>query len=455
MRNRRLFLLSLCAGTFLNPFNSSIIAVSLVSFRDAFDLSVSEVTWVVTAFYVASASVQPILGRLTDTQGPRRLFLWGMAVIVLGSVLAVAATSWATVVVARVIIACGTSAAFPATIKLIECHAPPEARTAMLAKVQMAANIGVSVGPVVGGALLMLSGWRATFLVSVPIAAAAAGLVLICVDPDGPRLDRRPWARHLADLDLVGVFLQAAVLLAVILLVLGPGEVPRAAWGAAAVAAIVGLALNSRRHPNPALDTRTLTANPALRRMFPAWLLSCVVYYVGMYGLPQTLQDLGNVPPGTVGLVMVPMALLSALVTPVVIWSFARWGADRVALAGGALNLLACVACAAVLVDPGPALGVAAACGIGLANGVITLALGQRVFQAAPGGHLGSAMGLFQGLRYVGAILGSCVLGLAFDARASSAGWAASTAVAGVAGAAALVFVARGNRPRGGVGGRE
>ena len=66
-------------GTSLNPLNSSMIAVALVVLREDFRLDVATVTWVITAFYITSAAGQPLMGRLADRFGPRRLFMLGMA----------------------------------------------------------------------------------------------------------------------------------------------------------------------------------------------------------------------------------------------------------------------------------------------------------------------------------------------------------------------------------------
>jgi MFS family permease len=91
----------LSLGTALNPLNSSMIAVALVVLRGDFGLDVAAVTWVVTSFYLASAAGQPVMGRLADRFGPRRMFMLGMALVAATCALAPFAPNFALLCVAR------------------------------------------------------------------------------------------------------------------------------------------------------------------------------------------------------------------------------------------------------------------------------------------------------------------------------------------------------------------
>ena len=95
----------LSLGTALNPLNSSMIAVALVVLRADFGLDVAAVTWVVTSFYLASAAGQPLMGRLADRFGPRRMFMLGMALVAVTCAVAPLAPSFAVLCVARAVMA--------------------------------------------------------------------------------------------------------------------------------------------------------------------------------------------------------------------------------------------------------------------------------------------------------------------------------------------------------------
>ena len=100
----------LSLGTSLNPLNSSMIAVALVVLRADFGLDVATVTWVITSFYLTSAAGQPLMGRLADRFGPRRLFMIGMALVAVTCALAPFAPNFAVLCVARAVMALPTSA---------------------------------------------------------------------------------------------------------------------------------------------------------------------------------------------------------------------------------------------------------------------------------------------------------------------------------------------------------
>src|SRR5437762_10687356 len=73
----RRFVVASSFGSVLNPVNSSIIAVALVSIGHAFGVGASATTWLVSALYLATAIGQPMMGRLADLVGPRRVYLFG------------------------------------------------------------------------------------------------------------------------------------------------------------------------------------------------------------------------------------------------------------------------------------------------------------------------------------------------------------------------------------------
>ena len=131
---------ALSLGTALNPLNSSMIAVALVVLREDFGLDVATVTWVITAFYLTSAAGQPLMGRLADRFGPRRLFMLGMALVAVTCALAPFAPNFALLCVARAFMALGTATAYPSAVVMVGALAS-EANvksTRPLGRIQMA-----------------------------------------------------------------------------------------------------------------------------------------------------------------------------------------------------------------------------------------------------------------------------------------------------------------------------
>jgi len=115
----RRFVSAVAFGSVLNPVNSSIIAIALVAIGHTFAVGSRTTAWLVSALYLATAIGQPTMGRLADRLGPRRVYLAGSGLVVVGGVIGWAATSFGILVAARVIIGLGASAAYPAAMALI------------------------------------------------------------------------------------------------------------------------------------------------------------------------------------------------------------------------------------------------------------------------------------------------------------------------------------------------
>src|SRR5437763_292024 len=91
-------------GSVLNPVNSSMIAVALVPIGVAFGAPPAQTVWLVSALYLATAVGQPVVGRLVDMYGPRRLFLAGTGLAGIAGVLGALAPSLGVLIVARVLL---------------------------------------------------------------------------------------------------------------------------------------------------------------------------------------------------------------------------------------------------------------------------------------------------------------------------------------------------------------
>src|SRR2546423_5383791 len=100
-------------GTLLNPLNSSMIVVGLVTLQREFHVGVAASSWLISGFYLAACVGQPLMGRMADRFGPRRVFCAGLALVFVAGVAALLAPGFGWLVGCRVAQAVGTSAAFP------------------------------------------------------------------------------------------------------------------------------------------------------------------------------------------------------------------------------------------------------------------------------------------------------------------------------------------------------
>jgi MFS family permease len=410
----RLAVASLSLGTALNPLNSSMIAVALVDLQKTFVLGIAEATWVITAFYLASAAGQPLMGRLGDRFGPRRLFVFGMCVVIVVSALTPFAPSFALVCVGRVGLAIGTATAFPSAVAMIRPLSAQSGVTSprLLGRIQIANTAGAAVGPVLGGLLVSTLGWQAIFAVNVPLAALALIGTRMLAPADKERRAERFRVLVLQS-DIPGIALFIGTLIALLIFLLG---LQTPSWWLLAVAVLAGGCFVWRELTAsvPFINLRLLAANRSLMMVYLCFAVFNLVYYTAFFGLPQLLQEHGDYNAGITGLLMFPLAAVTIGLTPL----GARWIETRglrFTLIVGGMGLIVgtgLLAVAAVTSSPIVILLLTAA--MGAPYCVVSIAMSQALYASAAPKDVGMAAGILQTSRYVGAILATTVLGVVF-----------------------------------------
>ncbi len=443
------------AGTLLNPLNSSMIAVAVLSLSGAFRVSTVTATWLISGFYLAGAIGMPLMGRLADQFGPRRIFSLGLLLVGLTSALAPLAPAFGWLLALRIVQAFGTVAAYPAGLAIIRAR-DHRGRTpaAALGAISVASSVSAALGPVLGGGLVALAGWPAIFLVNVPVIVV--GLVLarrwLPADPASrPALGgaARPWWAALRALDLPGVALFSALLAGALGFLLSLSTRPL--WPLLPLAVLAALLLlrRERRVPSPFLDVRLLAANRPLVGVYAQFAAVNLVFYAVFFGLPLWLEEARRFAPGTAGLLLLPVAGVGVLATPLAARLIDRSG-PRLSLIVGAVLLLA-GSLLLLLFDAATPVWALLAVGaiLGVPNGFNNLGLQAALYEAAPAAQMGAAGGLFQTFRYMGAILSTALIGLVLGPRATSESLHALAVVSAVVSALLVVTSILTQRPSG------
>ncbi|MEU6427667.1 MFS transporter [Microbispora sp. NPDC046973] len=391
-------------GSILNPINSSMLAVALVPIGRWFHASPAHTAWLVTGLYLATAVGQPVIGRLVDTFGPRPLYLTGTALVGVAGLLGVSAPSLGVLIVSRVLLGIGTSAAYPASMFLLRAEAD---RTGMRSPSGILAALSISnqviavVGPTLGGLLIGAGGWHLIFAVNVPLSAA-------CLVLGARRLPRRATtssaaARPDGGLDVIGMALFAGTLTAFMTFLMNPVW---GLWWLLVIVAITGtcFAVRELRVAQPFLDLRVLGGNLPLLATYGRQWLAYTTSYAFMYGFPQWLQDGRSLTPSAAGLLLLPMSAMAIAVTALT----GRRAEVRGKLAGGAAAQIA--GCAALLTagsaSPMWLLALIGAF-VGVAQGLNGLANQNALYAQADPARMGSSAGLLRTFGYLGALSAS------------------------------------------------
>lgn len=415
----------LSLGTALNPLNSSMIAVALVVLRADFGLDVAAVTWVVTSFYLASAAGQPVMGRLADRFGPRRMFMLGMALVALTCAMAPFAPNFALLCVARAVMALGTATAYPSAVVMVGAiaHRANVEPARPLGTLQMANTSAAAVGPVIGGLLVGFVGWEALFLVNVPLALAALLIVRRAAPADKAR-ERGSVAELLRDSDIPGILGFVTALLLVMMAALNVVAGYRW-WMLGAGTAVAALfAWRELRFARPFLDLRLLGRNRSLMLIYLGFAVFSSVYYFVFFGLPQLLQEAGGYGPGVVGLLMLPLAGMSVLATPWAVKAMGRFGVRRVLVAGVVLLTVAAALMWLLTGTLAIPLVVVLTALMGIPYGTVGIATNQGMFVSIRPQERGVAAGIYQTCRYVGAITATVMIGVFAGGGVDQESWA-------------------------------
>ena len=442
-------LVAIALGTILNPLNSSMIAVALVAVHSDFRIDLGTSTWLVSAFYLTGAVGQPLMGRLADVLGARRVFLSGVTLAAVVCAVAPFAPGFGWLVAARALQALATSTAFPAGLGLIRAVSGQRVPGQALAVLSVAASTSAALGPTIGGLLLSAWGWQAIFLVNVPLCAAAIGLGLRWL-PAPPPADVT--ATGLSSVDLPGVILFAATLTPVLgaLLSLGSPE----SWIMLALlpVAVSLLAFRELRHPSPFFDIRLLMRNPAMVGVFAQFAAVTFIFYSFFFGLPIWLEQVPRYDARMAGLLVLPLTGIGVVVTPLAARMIESTGPRVPLVIGSAFMLAGSVLLLTLAPDTPIVMILVITFVLGVPNGFNNLGLQAALYSVTPGERISWAAGQYQTFRYVGATLASAVLGSVFRQRASTDGLhgiALVLAVVSVALVAASVMTRRRAAARG------
>ncbi|MGW2036045.1 MFS transporter [Streptomyces sp. NPDC001811] len=399
-------------GSVLNPVNSSMIAVALVPIGVAFGAPPAETVWLVSALYVATAVGQPVIGRLVDMYGPRRLYLAGTALVGTAGVLGALAPSLGALIAARVLLGLGTSAAYPAAMRLTRAEAErtgQDSPAGVLTALAVANQTVAVVGPALGGLLIQLGGWRAVFTVNVPLSAA-------CLVLGALRLPRSVTRRR--RLDVPGMALFAVLLIALMLFLMEP-RTGRWYLPVLSAAAAAGFALRELRTPDPFIDLRLLGGNGPLLATYARQLLGYTTAYAFMYGYTQWLEQGRGLGASTAGLALLPLSAAALTASALT----GRREAVRAKLVTGSVLQLAGCAVLLVIGDRSPfwlllAVGVL----LGVPQGLIGLATQTALYRQAEPERIASAAGLLRTFMYLGALGASAATAAFYPHRADTAG---------------------------------
>jgi MFS family permease len=356
--------LGLAGAAALVPLSSTMIAVALTDLDADLDVGVgTSAVWLVSGYLVVAALVQPVGGRLGDRVGHRRAFRGGLAGFLAASLAASIAPWFPALVAARMLQALAGALMVPNAVALLRDLSRAERRGRAYGWFGTAMALGAALGPVVGGGLVEGFGWRAIFIVNLPLGLAA----LTAVRAERP--------------------------------------------GAAAPAAPAA-------HGRPRRHAALLLRRPAFVSAAATILLHNLVLYALLLLIPLLAERRLALDAGSAGLLLAAMTAPMLVAGPVGGAISDRSGRRAPVLVGGALAVAGVAGLLVALPDPPLAALAALLAAVGVGIGLAAAPLQTSAVEAAPLGLTGLAGGLFTTSRYAGGIAAAGLLaGLASGNR--------------------------------------
>lgn len=411
-------------GSVLNPINSTIISVALVPIGAALGAPSSQTAWLVSALYLATSLGQPVVGRLIDLFGPRRLFLLSTGLVGVAGVVGALAPQLGVLIGARVLLGFGTCAGYPAAMALLRSEARRTGRDSpggVLTALAVANQTIAVVGPLLGGLLIAVGGWRATFALNVPLAVAAVLLGLLRLPRSAGTggtggAPRRGSLTTQLDLPGMGLF---AVMLTSLLLFLMNLHLRDWYLLVITVAAGAGFAVRELRAAVPFIDLRVLGGNTPLVATYGRALVAYVVAYAFLYGFSQWTEEGYGLSPFHAGLAQIPMFLLAIGASIV---SGRRRGVRGKLLIGAVGQIVACLVMLTLTGQSPLWMLLLVALIFGIPQGLNNLALQNSVYFQADPERTASSAGLLRTFAYIGSMIASSATAGSFGQRADTGG---------------------------------
>jgi EmrB/QacA subfamily drug resistance transporter len=313
--NRRWWTLgAMCFALFMIMLDNTVVNVALPSIQRSLHATTSSLEWTVNAYTLTFAVLLVTGGRLGDLFGRRRIFLCGVAIFGLSSLLIAFSQTDTWLIAFRAVQGVGAALMMPGTLSIITNTFPPQERGRAIGTWAGVSAMALAIGPVLGGLLVQDVSWQSIFVLNVPVAAVAIVVTLFAT-----RESRDETA--IREVDLPGVASLTAALAALVVALV---EGNTWGWGSArviglfvvsAIAALVFALVEPRRRA-PIVDFAFFRARSYFGANVVAFIVSFVMFAL-FFSLALYMQDVLRFTPLQTGLRFLPTTVLVMIAGPI------------------------------------------------------------------------------------------------------------------------------------------
>ncbi|MFD6289007.1 MFS transporter [Streptomyces sp. NPDC060205] len=405
-RRRQLVLAICCMSLLIVSLDNTVLNVALPSMQKDLHASLAGMQWTIDAYTLVLASLLMLAGSTADRIGRRKVFMAGLVVFTVGSVLCSLAPNLESLVAFRMIQAVGGSMLNPVAMSIItNTFTDPRERARAIGVWGAVVGISMAAGPLVGGLLVDSVGWRSIFWVNLPVGLAALLLTLRYVPESRAPKARRP--------DPVGQLLVIALLGSLTYAIIeapasGAGKI--LVFGGIALAALVTLLWYEPRRDEPLIDLRFFRSAP-----FSGATVVAVSAFAALGGFlflsTLYLQNVRGLSALDAGLWMLPMAAMTFVCAPLSGRLVGNRGPRLSLLIAGTAMTVSGVLFAAFEAETADVTLVIGYVLFGLGFGFVNAPITNTAVSGMPRAQAGVAAAVASTSRQIGQTLGVAVIG--------------------------------------------
>ncbi|MDF2635055.1 MAG: drug resistance transporter, EmrB/QacA subfamily [Pelosinus sp.] len=412
--NKYAVLLIVTLGTMLSAYVSSAVNIALPNIMQVFGFTMDSVVWVSLSYMLPYGSILPITGKLGDQFGRKRMYLIGLTIFTIATLLVGIAWNGTALIIFRVMQGIGAGLLFPNSMALVSDAFPAQERGQALGLWGALAAGGSALGPTVGGLIVEYLDWRLIFYSILPVSMASLFLGI-------KMLKESKADSGGAKIDYVGGTLLVGSLIC-LLLVLNQGA--DEGWTSLYIISLLTTAILSmvafivvERHIDQPMVDLSLFKNTTFTVSNIVGFLSFMAMYGGLFLLPFYLRNIQGFTAIKAGISMLPLTLSLILLAPLGGKLASKYGSKIPASLG--MTVMTCSLFSFRLLDdrtPYSSIAVGlVAMGVGLAFTMAPLSNG--VMGTLPKDKLGVGSGVFNLFKNIGGGVGVAVMGTLLDSR--------------------------------------
>ncbi|MFJ2234128.1 MFS transporter [Streptomyces sp. NPDC087859] len=417
---RRLLVLAICCMSLLIvSLDNTVLNVALPSMQHDLDTTTSGLQWTIDAYTLVLASLLMLAGSTADRIGRKRVFVAGLIVFTIGSVLCSMAPNLEALVAFRMVQAVGGSMLNPVAMSIItNTFTDPRERASAIGAWGAVVGISMAAGPLVGGLLVDTVGWRSIFWINVPVGLAALLLTLRFVpESRAPRARRTDPVGQLLVITLFGSMTYAII------------EAPNTGFGSVlpyavlALAALIGLLVYEPRRAEPLIDLRFFRSAP-----FSGATVIAISAFAALGGFlflsTLYLQNVRGLDAMHAGLWMLPIAAPAFVCAPLSGRLVGRHGPRLPLLVAGVSITASGVLFAAFDAETSDVTLLIGYVLFGIGFGFVNAPITNTAVSGMPRSQAGVAAAVASTSRQLGQTLGVAVVGAVLVAGVGSASYA-------------------------------